>query len=70
LVLIVAGFAVATAAAPLFAMAGLCITAAGVAFKFILVTRAAFNQGFALVHTPVRGSGYAGPAVKPGWSLS
>lgn len=70
LVLIVAGCAVATAAAPLFAMAGLCITAAGVAFKLILVTRAAFNQGFALVHTPVRGSGYAGPAVKPGWSLS
>ena len=39
------------------------------ALKFILVTRAGFNQGFALNHTPVRGSGIAGPAVKPGWSM-
>jgi len=69
LALIVIGFAL-TAAAPLFAIAGLCITAAGVTFKFILITRASFNQGFALVHTPVRGSGNAGPAVKPGWSLT
>jgi phenylacetyl-CoA:acceptor oxidoreductase subunit 2 len=33
------------------------------------VTRAGFNQGFSLSHTPVRGSGVAGPAVKPGWVL-
>jgi phenylacetyl-CoA:acceptor oxidoreductase subunit 2 len=44
--------------------------AAGGLLKFILVTRAAFNQGFALTHTPVRGSGIAGPPVKPGWSTS
>jgi hypothetical protein len=30
------------------------------------VVRAAFNQGFALVRLPNRGSG-AGPAAKPGW---
>lgn len=70
LVLIVTGFAVTTAAVPLFAIAGVCITAAGAVLKFILVTRAGFNQGFALTHTPVRGSGNAGPAIKPGWSLS
>jgi phenylacetyl-CoA:acceptor oxidoreductase subunit 2 len=52
----------------LFAIAGVCIAAAGAFLKFILVTRAGFNQGFALVHTPVRGAGIAGPAVKPGWS--
>ena len=43
--------------------------AAGWAWKFILVTRAGYNQGFALKHTPVRGAGIAGPPVKPGWIL-
>ena len=70
LALIVIGFAAMTAAAPLFAIAGVCIAAAGAVWKLILVTRAGFNQGFALTHTPVRGSGNAGPAVKPGWSIS
>ena len=69
LALIVIGFAKAAVAAPLFAIAGVCITTAGAVLKFILVTRAGFNQGFALTHTPVRGSGNAGPAVKPGWSM-
>ncbi len=55
-------------AAASFALAGLASAAAGAALKFILVTRAGFNQGFALKHTPVRGSGMAGPAVKPGWT--
>ena len=27
----------------------------GAAFKFMLITRAGFNQGFALTHLPVRG---------------
>ncbi len=65
--LIVAGLALPSAT-QLLALAGLAIMAAGAALKFILVTRASYNQGFALVHTPVRGSGRAGPAVKPGWS--
>ena len=51
-------------------VAGLSIMAAGSGLKFILVTRASFNQGFALTHTPVRGSGHAGGAVKPGWSMT
>jgi hypothetical protein len=33
------------------------------------VTRAGYNQGFALEHTPVRGSGAAGSGVKPGWAF-
>jgi phenylacetyl-CoA:acceptor oxidoreductase subunit 2 len=67
---IVVGF-LSAAAAPalvLFAFAGAAIAVAGMALKFILVTRAGYNQGFALTRTPVRGSGIAGPAVKPGWT--
>jgi len=52
----------------LFALAGFSVFATGWAIKFILITRAAYNQGFALPHTPIRGSGVPGPAVKPGWS--
>ena len=66
--LIALGFFAANTTAMAFVLAGLCITFAGSALKLILVTRAGFNQGFALEHTPVRGAGNAGPAVKPGWS--
>jgi phenylacetyl-CoA:acceptor oxidoreductase subunit 2 len=55
-------------AGALFALAGLLALAGGWAMKFILVTRAGYNQGFALAHTPVRGAGVPGPSVKPGWS--
>ncbi|HET7806399.1 MAG TPA: DmsC/YnfH family molybdoenzyme membrane anchor subunit [Pseudolabrys sp.] len=68
-VLIAAGVTVPAAQAAFFAVAGVCIAAAGAALKFVVVTRAGFNQGFALMHTPVRGAGIAGPAVKPGWSI-
>jgi len=37
------------------ALAGLAAALGGAWFKFTLVTRAAFNQGFRLVHLPVRG---------------
>jgi len=39
----------------LAAIAGLAAAIAGAWLKFTLVTRAAFNQGFALTHLPVRG---------------
>ena len=53
--LIVAG-AVSGSQVPLFAaLAGLPATLAGSYLKFALVTRAGFNQGFALTHLPVRG---------------
>jgi Fe-S-cluster-containing dehydrogenase component/DMSO reductase anchor subunit len=68
-VLVAIGLWLTAAAAALFALAGLCVFAAGWAIKFILITRAAYNQGFALPHTPIRGSGLPGPAVKPGWTL-
>ncbi|HEU4350414.1 MAG TPA: hypothetical protein VFR66_00915 [Burkholderiales bacterium] len=37
-------------------LAGLAALAAGGWLKFVLVTRASFNQGFSLPHLPVRGS--------------
>lgn len=63
---------VALAAAPLGAawlgaFGGLVGAAAGWYFKFVLIMRAAYNQGFALPRMPVRGSGEPGPAAKPGW---
>jgi len=39
----------------LVAVAGLLSAFAGAFFKLVLVTRAGFNQGFALAHAPVRG---------------
>ncbi len=42
-------------AALLLVVAGLAAAATGAWFKFTLITRAGFNQGFALTHLPVRG---------------
>jgi phenylacetyl-CoA:acceptor oxidoreductase subunit 2 len=68
-VLVLAAFAQASWMPLLFGGAGLSTAVAGALIKFVLVTKAAFNQGFALAHTPVRGSGSAGPGLKPGWSM-
>ncbi|HRO58108.1 MAG TPA: dimethyl sulfoxide reductase anchor subunit [Burkholderiaceae bacterium] len=46
----------ATGSALLLALAGLGAIASGMLFKFTLVTRAAYNQGFALTRLPVRGA--------------
>jgi phenylacetyl-CoA:acceptor oxidoreductase subunit 2 len=43
-----------TLGAPLAVVAGLTATLAGAQLKLVLVTRAGFNQGFALRHWPVR----------------
>jgi phenylacetyl-CoA:acceptor oxidoreductase subunit 1 len=67
--LIVLGLLITSAASALFALVGISVFVTGWLLKFILITRAAYNQGFALNHTPVRGSGLAGPAVQPGWTL-
>ncbi|MDA1098688.1 MAG: dimethyl sulfoxide reductase anchor subunit [Proteobacteria bacterium] len=53
-----------------FALAGLAAIAGGWQMKFVVVARAAFNQGFALPLTPVRGTGKPGPGDKPGWNKS
>jgi phenylacetyl-CoA:acceptor oxidoreductase subunit 1 len=66
--LIAAGFVAARIEPLVFAVAGVCVVAAGSALKLLLITRAGFNQGFALDHTPERGGGSPGTAVRPGWS--
>jgi phenylacetyl-CoA:acceptor oxidoreductase subunit 2 len=55
LVLVASGLIGGALAALLLALAGLLAAGAGAWFKFTLVTRAGFNQGFALTHLPVRG---------------
>jgi len=47
-------------AAALGAVAGLAAALAGVYLKFTLITRAGFNQGFALQEIPVRGARWLG----------
>jgi len=46
----------AVAAAALMATAGLLAALAGAWFKFTLITRGGFNQGFSLTHLPIRGA--------------
>jgi len=53
--LIAAGAGGPSATFALAALAGALATLAGSYSKYTLITRAAFNQGFALVHLPVRG---------------
>ena len=63
------GFYVTTVAPALFALGGISAFAAGWALKFIVITRAGYNQGFALARTPARGADRASVTVKPGWIL-
>jgi phenylacetate-CoA ligase len=59
------GLALEDAGPLLFAVAGISILATGSALKFILVTRAGFNQGFALPQASTLGTGSKSPAAKP-----
>lgn len=56
LVLVLAGLAFPDFSTTAGVFAGLAALGAGWYLKFVLVTRAAFNQGFALPKLPVRGS--------------
>jgi phenylacetyl-CoA:acceptor oxidoreductase subunit 2 len=64
------GALAAPAASLVIAAAGLFAVAGGWLVKYTLVRRAAFTQGFALKHLPVRGRGPAGAGVKPGWGAA
>ena len=55
LALLLAGGAVEQFAAVAAPLAGIAALAAGWRFKFVLMVRASFNQGFALPRIPVRG---------------
>lgn len=56
LVLLVVAFSAMAAPATVTALAGLLAALAGSYLKFVLITRAGFNQGFALPELPVRGA--------------
>lgn len=55
LVLVLAAPLPASLQSALLMLAGALAAAGGAVFKFLLITRAGFNQGFALSHLPVRG---------------
>lgn len=55
-VLVVAGAVSGPTIVPLVALAGVGAAVAGAYAKYTLVVRAAFNQGFAIKHLPVRGA--------------
>ncbi len=50
-------------------LTGMLVVASGWFLKYTLVRRAAYTQGLAVDHLPVRGRGPSGPAVKPGWKM-
>jgi phenylacetyl-CoA:acceptor oxidoreductase subunit 2 len=56
LALLLLGWFAADAARIALLLAGVAAFATGWQFKFVLITRAAYNQGFALPHLPVRGT--------------
>lgn len=58
---------VPSAQGPLVALAALAALFAGWGAKFAIVTRAGYNQGFSIDHTPARGAGTGGLGSKPGW---
>lgn len=51
------------------ALAGAVLAVAGGWYlKLALVTRAAYDQGFAITRAPARSPGYSHPGAKPGWT--
>lgn len=56
LALLLLGWFAADIARVALLLAGVLALATGWQFKFVLITRAAYNQGFALPHLPVRGT--------------
>jgi phenylacetyl-CoA:acceptor oxidoreductase subunit 2 len=65
-VLLLAALAFAGPVLPL--VAGLLVLAAGWAIKATIVTRAAFNQGFALPHLARLNAAHGDSSTRPGWS--
>ena len=48
-------------------LAGLGAVLTGWNFKYTLITRAAFNQGYAINKMPARGAGKSATGIQPGW---
>jgi|FLOH01.1.fsa_nt_gi Fe-S-cluster-containing dehydrogenase component len=67
---ILATLALGLVSPPVLALGGLLAVATGWSFKFGLITKASFNQGYTLNRTPARGAGKSGLGIKPGWTVS
>jgi len=68
-VAVAAMFVASDFAVTVAAIAGFTAMVAGWMFKFTLILRAGYNQGFAIVRAPERGViGSGGAGAKPGWS--
>ncbi len=52
---------------PLLAMAGLGAAVTGWIFKYRLITKAGFTQGYAINKMPARGAGKSSAGIQPGW---
>jgi phenylacetyl-CoA:acceptor oxidoreductase subunit 2 len=52
---------------PVTVIAAGCVIGSGWLMKYMLVTRAGFDQGFSLLYSPARGAGRPGPGIQPGW---
>ncbi len=69
--LLVAALVVLGLVTPLFLVAGgILALATGWNFKFTLITKAAFDQGYAIERMPARGFDNNVTGIKPGWTLS
>ena len=66
-ILIVLGLFVGPLGPWLVVIGALLAVLGGWWMKFVVIARAAYNQGFALPLTPVRGTGKPGTGDKPGW---
>ncbi|ROR32498.1 NrfD/PsrC family molybdoenzyme membrane anchor subunit [Inmirania thermothiophila] len=66
--LLLLGAVVAPLQGPAVAAAGVVTWLAGWWMKYAIVTRAAYNQGFAIARGPARTPGASRPGCKPGWS--
>ena len=69
LVLLIVAFFMPSGGIILGTIAALGALLGGWYFKFIIIARAAYNQGFAIERTPARTPGYSGAGVKPGWDV-
>ena len=68
--IVVAGLLFDALLPALLAVAAVFVVASGWMFKFTLITRASFNQGFAVERMPARGAGDSALGIRPGWTLS
>lgn len=51
-------------------LGGILATLTGWGFKLTLITKAAFNQGYAINRMPARGAGQSSVGIQPGWTTN